>query len=242
MAIYRQIHISFWQDNFVLTLTPEEKFFYLYLMTNSKTSQCGVYEIKESVMILETGYNRETINKLINKFVRFGKIEYSKRTEEIFLTNWLKYNSCRSPKVQKRVIDEVKLIKSDDFRKKFDRLWIDYTRSMDTVLQPEPEEEPTETPEEKLDKLINYWNAILKETARLLETQFISELFEKFGFDKTKLLIRQFREGNFHSLKTMREALNTDGTIKPRPSNGTPEPEKQYKTTEQLKQDLYGKR
>ncbi|TKI91171.1 replication protein, partial [Bacillus wiedmannii] len=38
MAVYRPVHVSFWQDSFVLDLTPEEKYFYLYLMTNSKTS------------------------------------------------------------------------------------------------------------------------------------------------------------------------------------------------------------
>ena len=44
MAVYRHIHIEYWQDGFVLDLTPEEKYFYIYLMTNSKTSQCGIYE------------------------------------------------------------------------------------------------------------------------------------------------------------------------------------------------------
>ena len=63
MAVYRQIQVSFWQDTFVLDLTPEEKYFYLYLMTNSKTRQCGVYEVSRRVMELETGYNRETVEK-----------------------------------------------------------------------------------------------------------------------------------------------------------------------------------
>ena len=176
MAIYRQIHISFWQDNFVLSLTPEEKYFYLYLMTNSKTSQCGVYEIKYSVMILETGYNHETISKLISKFIKHGKIEYCKKTEEIFLINWLKYNSCRSPQVQKRVREEVKAIKSDDFRKKFNRLWIDYTETIHTELQPEPEPEP-EPEEEKnqIPLLLNSWNSF----AEMLNLNQVIKLTEK---------------------------------------------------------------
>jgi hypothetical protein len=59
MAVFRKIEISFWQDNFVLELTPEEKFFYLYLMTNSKTRQSGVYSLPVKVIEFETGYNRE---------------------------------------------------------------------------------------------------------------------------------------------------------------------------------------
>mgnify|MGYP000070582566 CR=1 FL=1 len=45
MAIFRKIHVSFWKDEFIESLTPEQKFFYLYLMTNDRTTQCGIYEI-----------------------------------------------------------------------------------------------------------------------------------------------------------------------------------------------------
>lgn len=58
MAVYRQVHVSFWQDPWVLELTPEEKYFYLYLMTNSKTKQCGCYEISKKVMCIETAMER----------------------------------------------------------------------------------------------------------------------------------------------------------------------------------------
>ena len=50
MAVYRHIHIDYWQDGFVLDLTPEEKYFYIYLMTNSKTSQCGIYELPKRII------------------------------------------------------------------------------------------------------------------------------------------------------------------------------------------------
>jgi hypothetical protein len=39
MAKYRQLYTEFWSDSFVLELTPEEKHFYLYLISNSKTTQ-----------------------------------------------------------------------------------------------------------------------------------------------------------------------------------------------------------
>ena len=52
-------------------------------MTNSKTSQCGIYELSYRVIELETGYNRETVEKLLNRFVEYGKIKYSKNTKEL---------------------------------------------------------------------------------------------------------------------------------------------------------------
>ena len=76
MAVYRQVYITFWQDEFILELTPEEKYFYLYLMTNSKTSQCGIYQLPIKVMEMELGYNRDTIIKLIERFEQYGKIAY----------------------------------------------------------------------------------------------------------------------------------------------------------------------
>lgn len=144
MAIYRQIHISFWQDPFVLTLTPEEKYFYLYLMTNSKTSQCGVYELPQQVMVFETGYNLETVEKLIKKFVEYGKVDYSKETREIYIRNWLKYNSSKSPKVRQCINEEIKKIKCSLFKRKtIDSLSIDYGE------EEEKEEEKEQKEEEK---------------------------------------------------------------------------------------------
>ena len=52
MAVYRNVHIEFWQDGFILDLTPEEKYFYIYLMTNSKTSQCGIYELPKRIILI----------------------------------------------------------------------------------------------------------------------------------------------------------------------------------------------
>ena len=114
MAVYRHIHIDYWQDGFVLDLTPEEKYFYIYLMTNSKTSQCGIYELPKRIIETETGYNRETIEKLLKRFEDYGKIIYSEESKEIFIKNWLKHNKVVSPKVKKCVEKELLDIKSID--------------------------------------------------------------------------------------------------------------------------------
>ena len=39
MAVYRHIHIDYWQDGFVLDLTPEEKNFYIYLNKLNKAKK-----------------------------------------------------------------------------------------------------------------------------------------------------------------------------------------------------------
>ena len=112
MAVYRHIHIYYCQDGFVLDLTPEEKYFYIYLMTNSKTSQCGIYELPKRIIETETGYNRETVEKLLLRFEEYGKIVYCNESKELFLKNWIKHNKVISPKVKKCVEKELLYIKS----------------------------------------------------------------------------------------------------------------------------------
>lgn len=132
MAVYRHIHIDYWQDGFVLDLTPEEKYFYIYLMTNSKTSQCGIYELPKRIIETETGYNRETVEKLIKRFEDYKKVVYCEDSKEIFLINWIKHNKVVSPKVKKCIEKELSNVKSkeliDLFLKECDR----YGYSIDT--------------------------------------------------------------------------------------------------------------
>ncbi|MGH4120851.1 DnaD domain-containing protein [Clostridium sp.] len=115
MAKYRQLYTEFWSDGFVMDLTPEEKFFYLYLMTNSKTSQCGIYELPKQIIVTETGYNRETIDKLLNRFCEYNKIIYCDETKEIMILNWIKYNPPNNTNSIKCVNKELCKVKNFKF-------------------------------------------------------------------------------------------------------------------------------
>jgi len=144
MAVYRTIHISFWQDPFVLKLTPEEKYFYIYLMTNSKTNQIGCYEISKTIIKMETGYNEETVDKLIDRFIDYGKINYSNDTDEMLLINWHKYSWSKSPKVETCIVGEWQSVKNQGFKTILHRLCIDYGYSMDSLWIKEEEKETKE--------------------------------------------------------------------------------------------------
>jgi hypothetical protein len=129
--VYRYLHTSYWQDPFVLDLTPEEKYFYVYVMTNSRTTQCGIYEIAKKIMVMETGYNIETIDKLIARFVEYNKIQYCDETKELYIKNWMKHNHSESPKVKACIERELKAVKCREFAENF----IQYGYSMDTESQ-----------------------------------------------------------------------------------------------------------
>lgn len=54
MAIFRQVHTSFWNDVKVQEdFTPEDKYFFLYLLTNPQTKQIGVYQITKNKWLLK---------------------------------------------------------------------------------------------------------------------------------------------------------------------------------------------
>ena len=84
MATYRNIQISFWTDSKVADeFTPEDKYFYLYLMTNPHTNTCGCYEISIRQMSIETGYSKETISKLIERMEKVHNVIHP-RTRKSF--------------------------------------------------------------------------------------------------------------------------------------------------------------
>ncbi|MCH5476639.1 hypothetical protein L4A40_26415 [Bacillus cereus] len=59
MAVYRTVQVNFWQDDFVLDLTPEERYFYVYLLTCSKTTQCGIFPFPKRLAEMETASFRK---------------------------------------------------------------------------------------------------------------------------------------------------------------------------------------
>ncbi|WP_144558503.1 conserved phage C-terminal domain-containing protein [Shouchella miscanthi] len=165
MAKYRNVRIDFWQDGFVLDLTPEEKFFYLYLMTNSKTTQCGIYELPLRIIETETGYNRETVQKLVDRFVDYGKVLYNNPTKEIVLLNWAKYNFINSPKVIKLLKKELESVKHQPFAELYVEQLERYGYPTDTLSIDHGEELRTNhreliTNKENVVEIINHLNTV----------------------------------------------------------------------------------
>ena len=133
MAIFRKIHTSFWSDSFISDLDNDKKLFYIYLLTNERTKQCGIYEITKKQMAFDLGYSIDKVSILLKFFSSKNKLRYNDDTKEIALKNWDKFNASTSPKVLACVNKEKKEIK--------DTLLIEYLYSIDTTSQQEEEQE-----------------------------------------------------------------------------------------------------
>lgn len=153
-----------WQDNWYSELDPSDKLLWMYLLTNPKTTQSGVYEYSERFAAFDTGLSRKEVAQALERFREAGRILYNQEAGEIMIVNWLKYNSARSPKVAMVIDRELGSMKTRDFAIKVietcqqyeypirvtasdldtvsddeGTVSIPYAKSMDTDVQPEPE-------------------------------------------------------------------------------------------------------
>lgn len=118
MANYRNIHMNFWTDSKVVDeFTPEDKYIYLYVMTNPHTNLCGCYEISVRQVANETGYNSDSVERLLKRLDQtHNVIRYNAPTKELLVLNWYRYNWTTSEKINKPLLAEIQKVKSDAFR------------------------------------------------------------------------------------------------------------------------------
>ena len=111
--------MTFWTDSKVVDdFTPEDRYFYLYLLTNPHTNLAGCYELSIKQASDETGYSRDVVMNLINRFQDIHNvIRYSRETKEVLLINWWKFNWTKSPKLQKSLNRDIAKIKDVEFKR-----------------------------------------------------------------------------------------------------------------------------
>ncbi|WP_235848326.1 DnaD domain-containing protein [Litchfieldia alkalitelluris] len=111
MAKYRMVRTDFWKNPMVSEeLTPEDRYFFLYLLTNHHTTQIGIYKITKKEMAFDMGYSIETVIALMDRMIHHHKlIRYNPQTREIAIKNWGKYNLHKGGKpVMDCIISELK--------------------------------------------------------------------------------------------------------------------------------------
>lgn len=150
MAIFRNIHTSFWEDSKVQEdMGKDEKYFFLYLLTNPHTSQIGCYEITIRQMQYETGLSEDEIEKYLERFEKeFKIIEYSKTTKELLIKNWYKYNFTKSPKMFAYIKKEMQNIKYIPYKNYLDTVCIPYIYGNAIRIRKEQEQEKEKEKEE----------------------------------------------------------------------------------------------
>ncbi|OIK09412.1 DNA replication protein DnaD [Bacillus sp. MUM 116] len=105
------VRTEFWKNPIVSEeMTPEDKYFYLYLLTNPHTTQIGIYKITKKQMAFDMGYSIESVHSLMERFIEHHKlIRYNPETRELAIKNWGKDNLDKGGKpVMDCILSELK--------------------------------------------------------------------------------------------------------------------------------------
>lgn len=106
-----------WENhNFLNEFTPEEKYIFLYCLTNPHRSFCGCYEITITQIANETGLRRIHVRSVLDRLQRVHKVlVYNDLTKELLLADWLEDTWSNSKKWKKRVEREIQRCKCSKF-------------------------------------------------------------------------------------------------------------------------------
>ena len=109
---YSKIQRNFWETDEAREMTPEEKYFWMYLQTNANVNTLGCYAFRMRKAMDETGYNRETIEKLLQKMEQVLRILYDENTKEVFLLHWADGNWNKKTATLRALAADLKEIQS----------------------------------------------------------------------------------------------------------------------------------
>lgn len=110
MAKRRIINTKFWSDNYISNLDPSEKLLFLYFLTNPYTNISGAYEISIKQIALDTGFDKEMVEKIIKRFKKDDKVHYMHGY--IVVKNFIRHQE-NNPKVIIGVENEAKNLPND---------------------------------------------------------------------------------------------------------------------------------
>jgi len=146
VGTYFSVDAAFWSDADVIdNFTPEDKYFYLYLLTSPHGNISGCFEVSLKQIADEMGYTKDTVERLIERFVEYHRmIDYDPQTKEILIHKWGKHHWTRSDKYLVALRKKIDSIKSEKFKiyldalyqrysgEEKDMVWIPYQYGMDT--------------------------------------------------------------------------------------------------------------
>lgn len=113
----RVVDMSFWTDDKVVDLfSPEDKYFFLYLLTNPHSTQLGIYPLNKKVAAFELGYSVEAVAVLLDRFQnKYQIIRYSEETGEVAILHYLRHSIVKGGKpVEDLLLREINNVKNKD--------------------------------------------------------------------------------------------------------------------------------
>lgn len=105
MAKQRTKSTAFWRDNYISSLTPEGKLLFDYCLSSPDSNLCGIYQCPLSIILADTGINKQTVATLFKKFEADSKIKYSDGW--IAIRNRIKHQNINNPQISTGIKKEL---------------------------------------------------------------------------------------------------------------------------------------
>lgn len=105
------LNSRFWEDGYISELDPTEKLLFIYFITNPRISLSGIYEVPLKNIALDTGIDKEMIEKILTRFSKDKKIVYMGGW--LCVINYPKYQNYDSPTIKIAVSNELNIIPAE---------------------------------------------------------------------------------------------------------------------------------
>lgn len=102
MAKYRPIQIRIWKDPDFEKYNANMKLMFIYLCTNTLTTESGIYAISTKTISQDTGIREKTIIKILSS--GFKNVIYDFTNNCVFIKNFLKYSVGGNPELIKKSV------------------------------------------------------------------------------------------------------------------------------------------
>lgn len=161
----RMIDTDLWNNEDIIEyFTAEDKYFWLYLLTNPHNNICGVMKASPVLIARDMGYSKECIQNLLYRFENVHRaIVVDKETKELLILNWGKFNWNKSPDILKTVEKTMNAINSyylkEILSEKINEVWgkiEEKQQGVDRVSTGCGQD--TNTITDTITNIFNYWN------------------------------------------------------------------------------------
>ena len=152
MKEFTKIDRGFWESDEARDMTPEEKYFWMYIQSNANVNTLGCYIFRMRRAMDETGYNQETIEKLLHRMVELDRIAWDMKTGEVFIPHFAEMCWNRMTATVRALTSDFKNVKSQYLREMLLPILIDKGIPMYGIFGKKEEKEPDETTENTLEQ------------------------------------------------------------------------------------------
>ena len=202
----RLIDTELWNNEDIIEyFTAEDKYFWLYLLTNPHNNICGVMKASPVLIARDMGYSKESIQNLLYRFENVHKsICVDKETHELLILNWGKFNWNKSPDILKTVEKTMNSINSYYIREilsnKIKKVWgkIDEKQQgVDRVSTGCGQDTNTISITNIISNIFNYWNTkniIVHRELNDTIHKAIEKALKKYSEEEIKTYIDRYAE------------------------------------------------